>query len=197
MMLFAYDSDQRDAILASLPGTVHFGTREVFEDEIIAALTACACRYIERTRMTTAGALRRKLDALDLVNSLLDDPSDNLHRARIAREVDRWNSELSLVEGPKRERRARLRFMVDAFEVFAEAEGSYSPLVECLALSDSDSPARQFFEAAIAPVCHAAGEAIGIRAAISAFNVFKRELLSAEIELIHGELACEANTVKR
>lgn len=186
MTLFSYDRVQRDSILASLPGVVCFGTEEATGDEVVAALEACACRYITRRRMNTVAGVQKRLEALELVLCLFNESADDIHRERVSREIREWKLELSLIEH-RRDHRARLKFMIDAFEIFARAEEAFSPLVETIALSDSDSPARNFFEAAIVPVCFAAREPLRIRAAINAINVFKLEMQSAEIDLIRGK----------
>ncbi|MDH7805521.1 MULTISPECIES: hypothetical protein [unclassified Rhizobium] len=195
MSLFSYNLDQRAAILESLPGPICFGTYVATDDEVVAVLAARAAEYIQRARMSTVEGIREKLDALEVVKELFSEPVDLTHRERIANEIDRWNAELDLINRPK-EHRARLRFIVEAFEVFAHAEGSFSPLVSTIALSESGSPAARFFESAIAPVCRAAGEGLKMRAAINAFKVFRDEIRAAEIDLIRSEVECAARAGK-
>lgn len=200
MTLFAYDAHQRCAILASLQGAVHFGTHRATEEEIVAALEARACRYIRRKRMTTVDEVRRKLDALNLVASLLDGPSDEQHRSRITSEANRWTFELELAESPVRARRARKLFIVDAFGLLAEALADagkiHVPMAEYVTLSDSSSPAAEFFRAAIAPVRATAGEKVNMRQAIQDWLSYQDEMRRAEIDLIRSEIEYAANSSK-
>ncbi len=185
MTLFVYNPDQRAAILACLPGTVYFGTVAAADKAVISALEAGACEYIRRVRMSTLDGVQRKLDALKIVVGLVSGPEDEVHRERLIREIERWEFEVSLLDRP-RERRARQIFMIGVFEIFSCAEDSGAPLVEHIALSDSNSPARNFFEAAIVPVCEAAGEPLKIRAAINAFRDYQQEMRLAEIQMLRG-----------
>ncbi|WP_137154849.1 hypothetical protein [Rhizobium sp. FKL33] len=200
MNLFTYDADQRHAILASLQGAVHFGTQKATDDEIIAVLEGCACRYIRRKRMTTADGVRKKLEALKLVASMLDGPSDEQHRTRIATEIDRWQFELRIAESNVRDRLARRMFFVDAFGVFAEALADNGkaqiPTTDYVSLSDSDSPSAAFFRAAIAPVCVAANEKVAMRQAITDWLSFQNQMRLAEIDLIRAEIECAASDLK-
>lgn len=194
-MTYHYSDEQKAAILRSLPGSILCGIHRgvdlyLTDDKIINIFEAWASRYIWRVCALTPQLVARNIRALEVVLTMLKGQEDALHRDRIMREKATWETDLFLIE-KKRERRARMRFIVDMFGAFAKAGGANIPLAEYVTLSDSKSPAFEFFETAIQPVCAAANEAIQIRQAITIWLEYLNEMRQAEIDMMLGEIkAC-------
>lgn len=195
MRHFEYTAEDRKDILASLSGPVFFGTQVMAGTQIITVLENRAEVYFERllkAQPQAAKAIESKIDAVRRVMAMLKRNNDEPHIMRLQDEIYRLETDLYFFQRPK-QKRARLRFIVDAFEIFARADDQYLPFAEYILLSDSEAPAARFFRSAIYPVCVATGEELEMRQAIKQFNAFKDEMRKAEIGMIKDEIECATN----
>ncbi|MCL7999431.1 hypothetical protein M8994_14370 [Brucella sp. 21LCYQ03] len=186
-MTFSYNEEQCQTILNCISYDTYTETSGLSRKEIILGLESWANDYIWRIRTATEQAILERIRALDLVAGLLNRPADAAHNARINLEILAQKEELYLIQR-KRERRSRKKFVVDVFGFFARSGGADIPLAEAVILSDSNTPAAEFFRSAIAPVCLAADEPIQMRQAITDWHAYQAEMQRAEIDLIRCEL---------